>query len=71
MKIIINSFSIVFILLFLILGLKTSVMAHVPLDTSAPASKEDPIFVEKVNSTYLILTLLTAAETFVLYKFIS
>ncbi|MFP4021661.1 MAG: hypothetical protein ACLFUK_08650 [Halanaerobium sp.] len=46
MKILINSFSIVFILLFLILGLKTAVLAHVPLDTSVPASKEEPIFVE-------------------------
>ncbi|MFW6229883.1 MAG: hypothetical protein ACOC4L_02750 [Halanaerobium sp.] len=46
MKILINSLSIIFILLVLILGLKTAVMAHVPLDTSAPASKEDPIFVE-------------------------
>ena len=46
MKILINSFSKVFILLFLILSLKTAVLDHVPLNTSASAAKEDPIFVE-------------------------
>lgn len=48
MKIIIVSFSISIILLtlILILGLKSTALAHIPLDTSASASKEEPIMIE-------------------------
>lgn len=46
MKIIIDSFSTVFLILILIFSFKSVALAHIPLDTSGSASKEDPIFVE-------------------------
>lgn len=46
MKIIIDSFSTVFLILILIFSFKSVALAHIPLDTSTSASKEDPIFVE-------------------------
>jgi hypothetical protein len=46
MRIIIYSFSMALIVLILFLSSKSNVLAHVPLDTSAPATKENPILVE-------------------------
>ena len=46
MKMTVNSFSIVLIILILIIIIKSTALAHIPLDTSALATKEEPIFVE-------------------------
>jgi len=46
MRILLNSFSVVLIILILILIIKSTALAHIPLDTSALATKEEPIFVE-------------------------
>jgi hypothetical protein len=46
MRIIINSFSAVLIILILILIIKSTALAHIPLDTSISATKAEPIFVK-------------------------
>lgn len=46
MRIIINSFSVVLIILILILIIKSTALAHIPLDTSISATKAEPIFVK-------------------------
>ncbi|PXV62939.1 hypothetical protein C8C78_12715 [Halanaerobium congolense] len=46
MRIILNSFSVVIIILIFILIIKTTALAHIPLDTSDSATKAEPIFVE-------------------------
>ncbi|CCU78654.1 hypothetical protein HSACCH_00793 [Halanaerobium saccharolyticum subsp. saccharolyticum DSM 6643] len=46
MKIIVDLFSTILIILTLILSFKSDAQAHVPLDTSGAASKKEPIFVE-------------------------
>lgn len=46
MRFIINLSLIILIILVSILILKTNVMAHVPLDTSGPATRQEPIFIE-------------------------
>jgi len=69
MKILINSFSIVFILLILILSLKLSALAHVPLDTSGSATKDNPIFVEDHQISWAAYNQLDSAGDVDYYHF--
>lgn len=46
MKIIVDLFSTILIILTLIFSFKSNALAHVPLDTSCSASKKEPIFVK-------------------------
>jgi len=69
MKIIISSFSIVFIIIIIILSLKTTALAHIPLDTSAPASKEEPIFVEDHQISWAAYNQLEKAGDVDYYQF--
>ncbi len=69
MRILINLFSIVFILLILILSLKTTALAHIPLDTSGSATKEDPIFVEDHQISWAAYNQLEKAGDIDFYSF--
>ncbi|MFN2363552.1 MAG: hypothetical protein ABR596_04570 [Halarsenatibacteraceae bacterium] len=69
MRIIIYSFSIVLIVLMLILSFKSNVLAHVPLDTSKSAAKEDPIFVEDHQISWAAYNQLETAEDVDFYSF--
>lgn len=46
MKTLLSLFLIILVILILTLGLNSNVLAHIPLDTSGPALKEEPILVE-------------------------
>jgi len=69
MRILIYSFSIVLIVLILILSLKSNVLAHVPLNTSAPATKENPIFVEDHQISWAAYNQLETAGDVDFYSF--
>ncbi|MFW5873563.1 MAG: hypothetical protein ACOCVD_02670, partial [Bacillota bacterium] len=69
MKNIINSFLIVFFIMILVLSLKSNVLAHIPLDTSSPASKEEPIFVEDHQISWAAYNQLSEPEDVDYYSF--
>jgi len=69
MKNIINSFLIVLIALIFVLSLRSNVLAHIPLDTSGPASKEEPIFVEDHQISWAAYNQLNRPEDVDYYSF--
>lgn len=69
MKTSINLFLIFLVILLLTLSLKSNVLAHVPLDTSGPASKEEPIFIEDHQISWAAYNQLNRPEDVDYYSF--
>ncbi len=69
MRIMIFSFSTLLIVLISILSFKSNALAHVPLDTSVPATKEKPIFVEDHQISWAAYNQLETAGDVDFYSF--